>query len=342
MALLNTSEWMSYIDGAKLISEFTIPGTHDSCSFKPSGFKNFAGYTKTQSHSIYEQLCLGCRFLDIRGRAYKDKLVMHHGMVYLELNFDDIIDVCKRFLTENPSETILMSLKPEYDEYNCNKKYAEIFYSYYDQDPSLWYLENRIPTLEAVRGKIVLFRRFGTEGVSTPVGIDLYMNGDFTDHPIESNQFLHVEDRDDVTDGGVDSKIEAIETNITAAENNNSSNNLYLTFASGYAWAPPNPSPSPYAHTAVNLDPNELASRVNPWLIDRLSQINGKNKGIIAVDFLDPQLSECLVEQNINDLVSFNQKWYVRNFWSEKECYSLEDEDYHYVDTNENCAPRTM
>jgi 1-phosphatidylinositol phosphodiesterase len=175
---------MSCISGSKMISELTIPGTHDSASYTASSLTGF-GFVKTQDLSITEQLNAGCRFLDIRCRLYHDNLVLHHGSFYLDLNFTDVINFCRDFLKQNPKECILLSLKEEYDREGNTITYEQAFMKYHAMDKSLWHVGDTIPKLDEVRGKIVLLRRFSLDQNLHRLGIDL----SFSDNTTFTYQF---------------------------------------------------------------------------------------------------------------------------------------------------------
>jgi hypothetical protein len=145
------SNWMSLVDGSKKLSELSIPGTHDSAA-------RYGGpLFVTQSHSLREQLNSGVRFLDIRCRHIEDVFAIHHDLVFEHLFFGDVKNICRAFLAEHRQETIIISVKEEYTADSNTQSFEATFDKYVREDPALWYLENRIPTLNEVRGKIVLF-----------------------------------------------------------------------------------------------------------------------------------------------------------------------------------------
>lgn len=105
----------------------------------------------------------GCRFFDIRCRAQGDRFAIHHGELYQHLAFGDVLEYCKGFLSENPTETLFMRVKQEYSSVS-NEEFKRIFYGY---DTSHFYLESRVPTLSEVRGKIILLANVAGLGEST-------------------------------------------------------------------------------------------------------------------------------------------------------------------------------
>ena len=153
--------WMSHISNSTKLSEINLPGTHDSCAFRVQ----FALLSKCQTQTITEQLNSGIRFLDIRVEKDSDKLKLVHDIADCKkpknkrenLYLEEVINECKKFLSENPSETILLSYKRD-DGANQEETFEKFFENYLENDP-IWYRENRIPILKEVRGKIVLLNR---------------------------------------------------------------------------------------------------------------------------------------------------------------------------------------
>ena len=133
-------DWMKSIDGEKYLYELTIPGTHDSGAMVDGRFPSTA---RCQTTTIGEQLDFGIRFLDIRCRRVNNKFAVHHGQVYQNMNFDDVMDGLRQWLRVHPSETIIMSLKEEYDPEPPDSKppdprkdqktFGQIFSSYVDK-----------------------------------------------------------------------------------------------------------------------------------------------------------------------------------------------------------------
>lgn len=159
---VNPSSWMKDLcdvgKGKVKISQLSIPGTHDSGTGKADGISK--PWAKCQSGTILQQLQAGIRFLDIRCRHINDRFTIHHGPVYLDLNFDDVLMQCRNFLNTNPHECILMSIKEEHHAENCTRSFVATFDHYSGQSDN-WYLKNNIPTLEETKNKIVIWRRFG-------------------------------------------------------------------------------------------------------------------------------------------------------------------------------------
>lgn len=160
MKLFNMN-WMSGLDGARPLNQITIPGTHDSCTQHCT----MSRIARCQHTSVQEQLENGFRFLDVRLVCRNGWMFAIHGSANCktpeesDLSFTLVLETCMDFLKKNPSETILMSVKK--DRGYHQDKFAEVLLEqYYSHYPEMWYLENRTPSLDEVRGKIVLLRRY--------------------------------------------------------------------------------------------------------------------------------------------------------------------------------------
>jgi hypothetical protein len=90
------------------VTGLSIPGTHDTCSVD-----GLLGFGKTQNLDLVDQLNAGIRFLDVRLSHYRDNLFVHHDVVHMGKCYADVLDICTNFLSDHPSEAILMSVKDE-------------------------------------------------------------------------------------------------------------------------------------------------------------------------------------------------------------------------------------
>ncbi len=154
-------DWMKNIPGEAYICDINIPGTHDSAT-RLCQFKYFS---RCQELSITEQLNIGVRLLDLRVAVYEGKLMLVHAASRCYkapsdktfLMLDDVLSDCEDFLKANPSETLIISIKRDYGDTTENT-FDVLFERYLNRD--FWYLENRIPTLNEVRGKAIFMNRF--------------------------------------------------------------------------------------------------------------------------------------------------------------------------------------
>lgn len=155
------SDWMSRLPGSVMLSELSLPGTHDSGALYDG--LSF-GFARCQSWKLADQLKAGIRFLDIRCRRVNDRLLIYHGIIDQHLTFREVRDVCRTFLERHPSECIVMSVKKESTAMNATRSFSESFAAATTQDGDLWHISRETPRLKAVRGRIVLIDRVGTLG----------------------------------------------------------------------------------------------------------------------------------------------------------------------------------
>ena len=151
--------WMSYISDDTYISDISIPGTHDSASYRRGGIYSLA---HCQNLNLENQLKVGVRYFDIRlDKDYKDRLYVYHGILNQQISFDEVWNIFNNFLKEHPSETILMSIKCEDSN---NKETMQFIHEDLLTKQDNMYTGNKVPKLGDVRGKIVLFRRYSFYG----------------------------------------------------------------------------------------------------------------------------------------------------------------------------------
>ncbi len=194
--------WMSHVDGSKYLDELSIPGTHDSgtCSVD-NDTEPQSSQAKCQQDYIPTQLLEGIRYFDIRlGKDDKNgDPGIDHGRCYLlkkdggYMHLSDVIGYFKTFLSEKPSEALIMLVSRGNDE-ATDESVTTAFAKVMGKDPDLFYTSSRVPTLGEVRGKIVLLRRFGLAGNSASGhtwGLDLTQWDDkIAAHPDSSSMCL--------------------------------------------------------------------------------------------------------------------------------------------------------
>jgi len=173
--LQSGTNWMSFIPGHKLLSQLSLPGTHSStaddfgCS---QGVAKVPG-CQTQTKKYTDQLKDGVRFLDIRLRHIENKLSVHRFSAFAGVWFSGLLIETVRFLRRNPSETVVISYREEYDPSANTETFEETFDRYLKPNdlvkgkktPGLynvkWTTEklwtaNKVPALSEVRGKVVM------------------------------------------------------------------------------------------------------------------------------------------------------------------------------------------
>jgi hypothetical protein len=136
---------------------------------------------------ISSQLEGGCRFLDYRFSLKDGVLLGYHGIQNEYVTAQAAFDSVYTFLEAHPRECVIVSVKQvraksgESGERQANGSFPpqensaplfeETVWKLLNQRRDLWYTEDRWPTLGEVRGKAVMFCRFGfsTERASLPV-----------------------------------------------------------------------------------------------------------------------------------------------------------------------------
>ena len=177
-----SDSWMARIGNDTLLSDISIPGTHDSAT----QYVQLAFFSRCQSLSIGEQLRDGIRYLDIRLGAVSDKtgddLLLYHGFCRCkrgflpwekDLTIAGVLERCYVFLEAHPTETIIFAVKMERGDDAA--KLQTILHDYIAMDPDMWYLSDEIPRLGECRGKLVLFRRYEDAlGLGSASGIEMF------------------------------------------------------------------------------------------------------------------------------------------------------------------------
>ncbi|MDR7875618.1 phosphatidylinositol-specific phospholipase C [Yersinia mollaretii] len=160
---MNRKNWMGKLNDSMLLSNISITGTHNSAAIFP--FMIPTGQIQTQLWDIDIQLNNGIRFLDIKCRLIEDVLALYHSDVYLNQNLSDILTSCLVFIKNNPTEFIILSIKQEGDDGKFHdvllKSYLSVYLDYF-------FIIDKIPSIEEIRGKIILLCRYqdGNMGIN--------------------------------------------------------------------------------------------------------------------------------------------------------------------------------
>ena len=291
--------WMASVPDGTLLSQLTIPGTHDSASLYENATS--LGFAKTQDLNLTQQLNLGVRFFDIR---LNKNLDVYHGPVFQHLTFAQVITACADFLRTNPGETILMLINAS--DPKTNRKNPDAFASAVSNamNGGLWSLGTGVPTLGSVRGKIQLLRRYPA-GSTTPVGIDLTDWPDNTGYDLKRNSdgvSYAVQDHWQccASAGGKDDKRSEIQTLFDNAvlTTRVKPTLLFFNFTS--------------ANRVPLLNPRGNAEYFNPFSLALLAQSSARTRGgIFAMDFIEweqPKISPDLNDQQalVQQIISLN------------------------------------
>ncbi|CAK1355963.1 1-phosphatidylinositol phosphodiesterase [Cercospora beticola] len=166
----NPKAWMKEFHDDTSLAALSIPGTHNS----PTYYKALPS-VRCQAVSPREQLDNGIRFFDIRVQpqnvddSKNDELNLVHGVFPISLTgpkkFRDLLNTVREFLKENPSETVIFSLKREGSGEATDQQLSQILRDHYTgsantEAQNKWYTNPKVPKLGEVRGKIIIMRRF--------------------------------------------------------------------------------------------------------------------------------------------------------------------------------------
>lgn len=144
------------------LSTVNLIGTHDSAT----AYVSMEKMCRCQSLTVAEQLHSGVRLFDIRLYNKGGEFYLCHSLADCfedkektkKLTFDTLLEMFYSFISENPRETLVLSIK--LDRGIQNKGFFSAFYEkYISGNEDKWYLENRSPRLYECRGKLVLMRR---------------------------------------------------------------------------------------------------------------------------------------------------------------------------------------
>lgn len=168
-----TVEWMTALDGNRLISDLTIPGTHDTGTYELEVI-NF-GFSKCQNRSVEHQLDFGIRYFDLRVDGSMD---IEHGGIPCNVSFDHIVRATADFLDKHPGEAVIYEITGD--------SFGADFDKYLEKNPDLasyFWLGNYVPKLSEVRGHIMIVRRYSYNGSQ---GLDFHSSGVWPDDTSKS------------------------------------------------------------------------------------------------------------------------------------------------------------
>nr|XP_043611418.1 uncharacterized protein LOC122583040 [Erigeron canadensis] len=108
---IDRRNWISGLDPEKVhLNQIVWPGTHNSGS-NQIGDIFTRPFGECQSLSIYDQLVLGTRLLDVR--VNQNRNICHGPLV--SYNVDVVINDIRRFLSETRSEIIILEIRTEFE-----------------------------------------------------------------------------------------------------------------------------------------------------------------------------------------------------------------------------------
>ena len=293
--------WMKHMDGLRLVSELTIPGTHDSATGSSGYREDASSWVTTQSLSVAEQLRVGVRFLDIRAQLSGNELILMHAVAKLGLTLWDVVLDCRDFLRESPSECILFSLKKELEDERSVFSFEQAFCAILKKDCSIWFMENQLPTLDEVRGKLVLLRRFPLLSETQFLGIDArFTDNDLFEYEFNQplNQKFLCQDHYLLVGNSyeeiISEKFAAVQKNIYKIdERKRDPNCLFMNLLSC---------------VYQSQTPKSLSDTLNLLFTSNYLTDKRKLMGIFPCDYIGLELARLLVNDNFEDHVSISAK----------------------------------
>ncbi len=195
---MHLCNWMKDLGDETSLKDLNIPGTHDSST----EFCTLSLFSSCQKTSIAEQLEMGVRAFDIRVNGMN---VVHafckckKSFLGKNLLLSDVLESMFSFLEKNPTETILMLYKMDGGK-DSKKCFSLLYESFIKENPDKWYLENKIPSLGQVRGKIVVLRRTDSDKEKSGINFTLMPDQGGTDSTDSGEFSPNGEDRITVQD----------------------------------------------------------------------------------------------------------------------------------------------
>lgn len=162
-----SSDWMKSLDGRLFLGQLSIPGTHDSTTWK-MGRGTGTEWHRCQNLTIDKQLEMGVRYFDIRVDL---RWAVCHGKggkkAMCNVHMYEIVDSFRNFLSSEKSkgEVLLVRIKHE-DTAGSDEEFLD-GYNKRIKGESFWWKrpnskEIRMPRLEDVRGKAIIFDQMGS------------------------------------------------------------------------------------------------------------------------------------------------------------------------------------
>lgn len=116
--------WMQTVQNTPLWS-LVLPGTHNSCAYKSKNYLlNFRRIMDNQHLTIYEQLMMGVRVLDIRICFRKSSSLSQNEYwvchTFLVMPLDEALDQINTFLKEHPTELVVLEIRAGLDPLNLD------------------------------------------------------------------------------------------------------------------------------------------------------------------------------------------------------------------------------
>lgn len=254
-------EWMHGINGKLLLSELSIPGTHDSCALH-NGFS--FGYAKCQSWQLDSQLKAGVRYLDIRCRHQSDRFQIYHGIIDQKIAFSRVVEICLSFLVDHPSECLILSIKEESSPEATTRTFKETFEEEIESSKNKWLISPETPTLHQSRGRLILVDRVGNLG-----GLawgEMNLQDDYQALPEVKK--IKIKQHFDTISG-------------------RPKKDWFLNYCSGTV-------------PRQLINPATYAAIINPFVLNQVQRRAGNRLGVVVMDFPGDSLVRKIIESNFS------------------------------------------
>ncbi|KAJ7458510.1 1-phosphatidylinositol phosphodiesterase [Mycena latifolia] len=307
LSTASNPDWMMKVPDSAGLASISIPGTHESMALFGGDLTECQENFGASADTLTAQLNAGIRMFDIRLRVNTgNTFVVHHGAVYQNANFDDVLNKIDAFLSAHPAEAVIMRVKQECTgeigsctDVSGQASFVDIFDMYRDNSPAaqrrLWAPSVQrnsaaaTPTMGQIRSKIVLAVLHGAQGGRT----DAYGLAQFAGW--NDGDSTYVQDNYNVPNtGAIATKRDQVRRFLDVTNAAADQTAMYVNFCSG---------------SSIFAEPYQVAAGalgtqgVNPFLLIYLGQgtdvhAEVHRTGMVMMDFPGGGL--------INKILSFN------------------------------------
>ena len=148
------SDWMQYIPDNALVSDLSIPGTHDAATYGITG--GMSSWYTCQSKDFNAQLAGGVRVFDLRPDG--SDMMIYHATGSTGITLSQALGYMKSYIQDNPTEGCIAFIKEENDWVAENVSPTLAVYA----DDIVQYTEKL--TMGQLRGKILVLSRTNYPG----------------------------------------------------------------------------------------------------------------------------------------------------------------------------------
>ena len=116
--MTNYADWMwvnRFLIGNRTLKQVVLPGSHDAGMYDTPKCHGMAtpATTKTQTHTIYDQLCCGSRYFDLRpiwygGSRFRTGHFDSPGVGCFGGDVDDVLRDVRRFFDNGAKELVIL------------------------------------------------------------------------------------------------------------------------------------------------------------------------------------------------------------------------------------------